>query len=202
MSRRTVTSPLLLILLLLVLIAVAVWIIRAYTQGLPPFESHAQVALSEEPDGLTSPPQSPRTEPPRDARDGSPDERSGAAEEEDTAGGDDEADDGWVDISEFNAAKEVSEERYIQISVRFVIAAIGFQNAGQGNEELAEYFPTLLAEEGVTLDAFEQATNEISSDPAQADRVANEIVRRVRLATGVKMDMDHLQMFKPAPNSD
>ncbi len=201
MSRRILTNPVLLIVLLLVLVAVAGWIIRAYTQGLPPFQSHAQVGLPEKPDALTPRAEPPPTGPLHDAPEGPPEEE-GAQPEQDAARSDDEADDGWVDVSELEASAHINEERYIEISVRFVIAAIGFQNAGQGNEELAEYFPELLEKEGVTLAAFEKATDQISSDPEQAERVADEIVKRVELGTGVQMDVNLLPMFGAPTSSD
>ncbi len=201
MSQRIVTNPVFLIPLRIGLGAVAAWTIRAYTQGLPPFQSHAQVALPEEPDALTPRAELPPTEPLHDAPEGPPEEE-GAPPEQDAARSDDGAEDGWVDVSELEASGPISEEHYIQISVRFVIAAIGFQNAGQGNEELAEYLPELLEKEGVTLAAFEKATDQISSDPEQAERVADEIVKRVQLAAGVQMDVNLLPMFGAPASSD
>ena len=203
MSRRTLLSPAFLIPLLVVLVAMAVWTIRASTQGRPP----PQVALADQDNSTTPPPQTEPTDTEQPLAAQGPDTPDSAAgddhqPEQDAHSADDEADDGFVDISELDAAEQIGEERYIQISVRFVIAAIGFQNAGQGNEELAEYLPDLLAKEGVTLAAFEAATDQISSDPEQADRVAGEIVKRVQLATGIQMDVNLLPMFDAPSSSD
>ena len=185
----------------------AIWIIRTRTQALPPSHTQPPTALADQDNSTTPPPQTEPTDTEQPLAAQGPDTPDSAAgddpqpDQDDTAAGD-EADDGFVDISELDTSEGIGEERYIQISVRFVIAAIGFQNAGQGNEELAEYFPDLLAKEGVTLAAFEAATDQISSDPEQADRVADEIVKRVQLATGIQMDVNLLPMFDAPSSSD
>lgn len=98
---------------------------------------------------------------------------------------------------DIDASGQITEERYIRISVRIMMAAMGFQNAGQGHAELEAYMPELLAEEGVTAEALQQATDELMKDPEQAERVSNEVVKRVERITGVQMDMSLIQQLDP-----
>ena len=99
--------------------------------------------------------------------------------------------------AEVDASGQINEEGFIRISVRIAIAAIGFKNAGQGHAELQAYVPELLAEEGVTAEALQQATDELMKDPEQAERVGKEIAERVERITGVQMDMSLLQQLDP-----
>ncbi len=103
---------------------------------------------------------------------------------------------------ELDASGQIGEERYIRLCVDMVIAAIGFQNSGQGHEELAAYLPELLKNEGVTMAAFEEATDVISDNPRQAERVAEQIVKRVEQRIGTKMDMRVLPMLNPSGISE
>ncbi len=102
-----------------------------------------------------------------------------------------------ANVVEPDASEHISENHYINICVEIVIAAQGFKNVGQGNEELITYIPELLADEGVTEGAFEQATERISSDPQQAERVAKEILKRVEARTGLQMDLTVLPIMNP-----
>ncbi len=97
-----------------------------------------------------------------------------------------------------DASGQIGEERFVRIATRIVIAAIGFQNAGQGNEELVTYVEELLKEEGVTQEAFQEATDQITSDPEQAARVRTKIMQRVERRIGTKMDMKVLGVLNPA----
>ncbi len=96
-----------------------------------------------------------------------------------------------------DASDEINEERFIQISVDIIMAAIGFQNAGQGEEELVAYLPELLAKQGVTEEALETATNRVMENPRQAERVSMEIVKRVEALTGINMDIDLVKQMNP-----
>ena len=102
-----------------------------------------------------------------------------------------------ISHDDIDASGQISEERYIRISVRIMMAAMGFQNAGQGHAELEAYMPELLAEEGVTAEALQRATDELMKDPEQAERVSNEVVKRVERITGVQMDMSLIQQLDP-----
>lgn len=106
------------------------------------------------------------------------------------------------DTEQLDASGQIGEERYINLCVEMVIAAIGFQNAGQGHEELADYLPELLDSEGVTMEAFEEATEVISSNPRQAERVAEQIIERVEQRIGTRMDMRVLPMLNPAMGAE
>lgn len=106
------------------------------------------------------------------------------------------------DAEQLDASGQIGEERYINLCVEMVIAAIGFQNAGQGHEELADYLPELLDSEGVTMEAFEEATEVISSNPRQAERVAEQIIERVEQRIGTRMDMRVLPMLNPAMGAE
>ncbi len=94
-------------------------------------------------------------------------------------------------------AERISEDHYINICAEIVVAAQGFKNSGQGNEELIAYIPDLLAEAGVTEQAFEETTDRVSSDPQRAERVAKEILKRVEARTGLKMDIKVLPIMNP-----
>ncbi len=96
-----------------------------------------------------------------------------------------------------DTSDRISEEHYINICVEIVIAAQGFKNAGQGNDELITYIPELFADEGVTEEAFDQTTQRITSDPQQGERVAKEILKRVEARTGLKMDVGVLPIMNP-----
>ncbi len=102
-----------------------------------------------------------------------------------------------ISHDDIDASGQISEERYINISVRIMMAAIGFQNAGQGHAELEAYMPELLAKEGVTAEALQRATDELMKDPEQAERVSDEVVKRVEKITGVQMDMSLIQQLDP-----
>ena len=102
-----------------------------------------------------------------------------------------------ISHDDLDASGQITEERYIRISVRIMMAAIGFQNAGQGHAELEAYMPELLAEEGVTAESLQRATDELMKDPEQAERVSDEVVKRVERITGVQMDMSLLQQLDP-----
>ena len=120
-----------------------------------------------------------------------------AGESTEVSGGADGAEPDAISHDDIDASGQISEERYIRISVAIMMAAVGFQNAGQGHAELEAYMPELLAKEGVTAEALQRATDELMKDPEQAERVSDEVVKRVEKITGVQMDMKLLQQLDP-----
>ncbi|MFO7946887.1 MAG: hypothetical protein R6V19_08735 [Armatimonadota bacterium] len=95
------------------------------------------------------------------------------------------------------ASRQVGEEEFINLSVDIIITAMAMKNSGKGAEALQEYTIQLLEDQGYSPAGFEEATQQIANDEEQARRVTREILKRVRVKTGVQMDMKVIPLLNP-----
>ncbi|MFP3902722.1 MAG: hypothetical protein ACLFWB_00640 [Armatimonadota bacterium] len=94
-------------------------------------------------------------------------------------------------------SRQVGEEEFINLSVDIIVTAMAMKNSGEGPEALQEYTVQLLEDRGFSPAGFEEATQQIVNDEQQAQRVTREILQRVRVKTGVQMDMRVIPLLNP-----